>query len=165
MKKYFWLVLFFCFSLAFPLNAVAETKTFEGKGEIISADPLYGRVTIHHNAIKGFAGNEDTEFVVRSKDLLNNLGKHDLVDFSLEESGSNAEIVKINKTGVAPAVDAGLPVGKMAQDILVATGEAAKTVTTPIEPAHQMVTGAFGATTDATGTVLKDAKSEVKQKF
>ena len=165
MKRFFFFLVFIISLCNFVSNADAEPKSFSGKGEVVSADPLYGRVTIQHGAIKGLAGNEATEFVVKSKDLLNGLAKHDLVDFSLEENKGSIELIKITKTGVAPPVDDRLPVGKMAQDVLEATGEVAKTVTTPIEPAHEVVSGTMDATTHVTGSVLKDAKDKVEQKF
>ena len=56
--------------------------------------------------------------------------------------------------------------GKAIQGVLVATGEAAKTMTAPVPPAHGVVSGAVGATTGATGAVIEDATlPETKQKF
>ncbi len=166
MKKNVLISLFsLLLFMLLPLAVQAKTNTFDGKGEVVSADPLYGRITIKHDAIKGFAGDEETEFVVSSNDLLKGLGRRDLVDFTIEDKNGDVQIIKIMKTGQAPPVDDRLPVGKVVQDALVATGEAAKTVTTPIEPAHELVSGTMGATTDVTGSVLKDAKPEIKQKF
>lgn len=165
MRKTLWLALLLLPLGAFTADVHAKTQTFDAKGEVVSADPLYGRVSIQHGAIKGFAGNEETEFVVKSKDLLNGLSKRDLVDFTIEENNGDAQIIRISKTGTAPPTDDRLPIGKIAQDVLVATGEVAKTVTMPIDPAHQVVSSTVGATTDVTGSVLKDAKDKVEQKF
>lgn len=142
----------------------AAVKRIEAKGEVTSVDPVYSSVTIKHGAIKGFAGDGSTDFAVVSADLLKPIHKSDLVDFTLLEDKGDARIEKIVRTGQAvPEKEAG--VGKVVQDVLVGTGEIAKGITSPIEPAHQVVSGAVGVTTDATGSLLENADTQVKKKF
>ncbi len=167
MKK-----ILFLFSITFFLtNAIAfsadeNVKQFNGSGEVTSVDPLYSRITIKHEAIKGFSGSAETEFFVGSPGLLKNVQKRDLVDFVIVEKNKSAQIEKITKTGQAAPHEEKLEVGKVVQDVLVATGEVAKGVTTPIPPAHEAVSGTVGATTKATGSVLNEADgTEVKRKF
>jgi Cu/Ag efflux protein CusF len=148
--------------LAVP--ALAKDGKYEGKGEVVTVDPVYGRVTLRHGAIKGFAGDGETEFFVSSPELLRGLGRRDLIDFTVVEEKGDARIEAIEKTGVAaPEEKAG--VGRVVQDVLVGTGEVAKTVTQPIAPAHEVVSGAVGATTDATGSVLREADTHSRQDF
>ena len=148
------------------LFAAQNVKRFEGHGEVTSADPLYARVTIRHGLIKGFIGGEETEFFLASPDLLKGINKRDLVDFTIIEINGDARIEKIIKTGQAPPKEENKAVSKAVQDILVATGEAAKTVTSPITPAYEVVSGGVGATTDTTGAVLDNADlPETKKKF
>ena len=142
----------------------AAAKRIEAKGEVTSVDPVYSSVTIKHGAIKGFAGDGSSDFTVVSADLLKAINKSDLVDFTLVDEKGDVRIEKIVRTGQAvPEKEPGM--GKVVQDVLVGTGEVAKGITSPIEPAHQVVSGAVGATTDATGSLLNDADTQVKKKF
>jgi Cu/Ag efflux protein CusF len=162
------LFLFLAFTAALTASVFADSgsaKSYEARGEVVSADPLYSRVTIRHEAIKGFASAGDTEFFVESADLLKNIGRGDLVRFSFQDKKGDVRIDQLTKTGVASPKDDRLKVGQAVQDVLVATGEVAKTVTAPIPPAHGLVSGTVDATTDTTDAVLKDATTEVKQKF
>ena len=164
MKKMFlMLVLFLCAAGTF--QAVAKPSQFESKGEVTSVDPLYSRVTIKHPAISGFSGDAETEFFVSSADLLKGISKGDLVDFTIVDEKGDTLIEKITRTGVAPVKDETLPLGRAVQGVLEATGEAAKTVSSPIAPAHEVVSGTVGATTGATDSVLHDASPDVKKKF
>ena len=166
MKK-IALIGFFVFLLllSFNVNVEARNTQFEGKGEVMSVDPMLSRITIKHQAIKDFSGEAETDFFVSSGNLLKGISKRDWVEFTILESHGDTRVTKITKTGEAAEPDDRLLVGKAVQDVLVATGEAAKTVVSPIEPAHEVVSGTVGATTDVTGAVLKDATPEVKKKF
>ncbi len=147
-------------------TSFASAKRLEAKGEVLSVDAVYSSVAIKHGAIKGFAGDGQTEFTVVSADLLKAINKGDLVDFTLVDEKGEVRIEKIVRTGQAvPEKETGM--GKVVQDVLVGTGEIAKGITTPIEPAHQVVSGAVGATTGATGSLLNDAdnNNQVKKKF
>ena len=145
--------------------AASHASRFESSGEVVSVDPLYNRITIKHPAIKGFSGDEATEFFAKTPAILKGISKNDLVDFTIVDEKGDTLIDKITRTGVAAPVDETLPLGRAIQDTLVATGEAAKTVTSPIMPAHDVVSGTVGATTDATDSVLHDANPDVKKKF
>ncbi len=152
---------------ASPMFAADKIKRYQGTGEVMSVDPLYGQITIKHREIKGFvAGGNETLFFVNSKDLLKNIHKKDLVDFSIVEVKGDAQIDRLMKTGVAPDKKEGTSIGDAVQGVLTATGEAAKAVTSPIQPAHDVVSGTVGATTDTTGSVLDNATlPETKKKF
>ena len=153
-------------ALCLPVLSFNNTATYEADGEVLGVDALAGRVQIRHAIIKGFSEPSETEFFVRSGDLLKGISKRDLVHFVVEEKNANAEIVSIQVTGQAPIPSQGLEVGKAVQDVLVATGEAAKVVVSPIEPAHGAVSEVVGATTSATGAVLEDATvPDTKQNF
>lgn len=168
MKKILALSLpvFFVWNALYALPSSADaSKRYETKGEVTSVDPLYSRVTLQHDAIKGFAGAGETEFTVESADLLKKIARGDLVNFTLVDKKGDVRVSQLTKTGVAPPKDDRLKVGQAVQDVLVATGEVAKTVTTPIPPAHGVVSGTVDAATDTTGAVLKDATTEVKKKF
>ena len=164
MKKtilFYSLLILLCFSVQ---PAWAKTLSFDGKGEITSIDPLYSRVTIKHGAIKGFAGDESTEFSVSHAGLLKDLAPRDLVEFNVTDTNGDVKIEKITKTGVAaPEEKTGM--GRVVQDVLVGTGEVAKTITKPITPAHDVIGGTFDATTSATEPLLKDADTNAKQDF
>jgi Cu/Ag efflux protein CusF len=164
-KTVFFLVSLFLLSSASGVFADSKKTEFKTGGEVVSVDPLYGRITLKHKAIQGFAGEGETEFFVSSNELLKGLSKRDLVDFTVIEKRGDTKVTEIKKTGTAPEADNRLLVGKAVQDVLVATGEVAKTVSSPIEPAHQVVSGTVGATTEMTGSVLNDASPEVKKKF
>ncbi len=167
MKKISLLTAIFLFSMTAASLAGAEQaiREFEGSGEVISSDPLYSRVTIRHDAIKGFTGDLEEEFFVSSSDLLKDISKRDIVDFTIVEEKGDARITKITKTGEAPKHEEKLEIGKAVQGALVTTGEVAKTLTSPITPAHEVVSGATDATTGATGALLEDATTEVKKEF
>ena len=167
MKKISSLVVFSMLLLTGSVFAAEMgKKTYEGSGEVVSVDSVYSRVTIKHAAIKGFVGGGggETEFFVSSPVLLKNISNRDLVDFTLLDEKGDVRIEKITKTGEASAKEDNSPLGEAVQGVLSATGEVAKAVTTPVTPAHEVVSGAVGATTDTTASVLKDAP-EVKQKF
>ena len=88
------------------------------------------------------------------------------MDFSLVDAQGDAQIDKITKTGVAPPKKNESEVGNAVQGIITATGEGVKTVTSPIEPAHEVVSGTMGATTHTTGALLDDATlPETKKQF
>lgn len=163
--KVFFLLFFLTVCMqAWALDA--QQKNYEGSGEVTSVDPLYSRVSIKHSPIKGFRGGPETEFFVSSSDILKTIHPRDLVDFTITEAKGEAMISKMTITGQAPIKDDRLQVGKAVQEVLVATGEVAKTVTGPLPPANQVVSGAVGATTDTTGSVLEEADgAELKTKF
>ncbi len=168
MKKIALFVLFSAFLAASAVHAAdpLKSKTLEASGEITSVDALYSRVTIHHGAIKGFSGDTETEFVASSADLLKGLSKRDLIDFTIEEKKGEALITKITKTGQAPPKEDKVELGKAVQGALVSTGEAMKTVASPIPPAHAVVSGAVGATTAATGAVVEPIdETKITQEF
>ena len=150
-----------CFAQSISFAALKRT---EAEGEVLSVDPVYSSVTIRHGAIKGFAGDGQTDFAVTSSELLKSINKGDLVSFTLLENKGDVRIEKITRTGQA-VHEKETGMGKVVQDVLVGTGEVAKGITSPIEPAHQVVSGAVGATTDATGSLLDDADTQVKKKF
>ncbi len=150
-----------------PFFAAEDIKRYQGTGEVLSVDPLYGQITIKHGEIKGFvAGGDETVFFVSSKDLLKMIHKQDFVDFSIVEVKGDARIDRITKTGVAPDRKEGIPMGEAVQGVLTATGEMAKAITAPIEPAHEVVSGTTDATTNTTGAVLDEATfPKTKKKF
>ena len=152
---------------ASPMFAADKIKRYQGTGEVTNVDPLYGQITIKHGEIKGFvAGGNETLFFVVSKELLKNIHKKDLVDFSIVEVKGDAQIDQIEKIGVAPDEKEGMQVGDAVQSVLMATGEAAKAVTSPIQPAHEATSATTDATTNTTGAVLENATlPETKKKF
>ena len=164
MKKVFFVFVLSLF-MAGVLCAAPKPTHFESSGEVTSVDPLYGRITIKHPAIKGFSGDGEAEFLVSSPGLLKGISKGDLVTFSITDEKGDARIEKILKTGVAPMKDESTPLGRVVQEVLVTTGEVAKTVSSPIAPAHEVVSGTVGAATQATDSVLHDATPEIKKKF
>ena len=164
MKKMFFIFVL-SLSMVGVLYAALKPTHFESSGEVTSVDPLYSRITIKHPAIKGYSGDGEAEFFVSSPDLLKGISKGDLVTFSIADEKGDTWIDKISKTGVAPVKDESTPLGRAVQEVLVTTGEVAKTVSSPIAPAHEVVSGAVGATTQATDSVLHDATPEVKKKF
>ena len=166
MKKTFFLLTLFSFLIAPALFAAEpQVRQFSGSGEVTSVDPLYSRITIQHHAIKDFAGDTETEFVVASADLLKKISKGDLVDFEFTDSKGDVKIDKITRTGQAAPKQEGIPVGKAVQDVLVGTGDVVKGVTQPITPVHEAANSTMDATTNATGSVLNDANPDVKRKF
>ena len=50
-------------------------KKYTSSGQVITVDPVYSQLTIRHGAIKGFAGDADTEFYAASADLIKNIQK------------------------------------------------------------------------------------------
>ena len=164
MKKTagFFLFIFLLISLA--VSAQAKTKDFDAKGEVVDVDPLYGRITVAHGVIPGFAGDGKTEFFVESADLLKGLGRFDLVEFSVRDDKDGIQITSLKKTGHKEPAKNNLQIGQAVQDVLVATGETAKFVTSPIPPAHEVVSGVVGVTTDATGSVVEKAEVPTAKK-
>ena len=166
MKKAPFCLLFLSLFISIPTHAAdPKTHEFHGSGEVVTVDPLYSRITIDSGAIKGFSGGGQNEFVVSSPELLKGLSARDLVEFDISDSSGEAKIEKITKTGEAPEKDEGTPIGKAVQEVLTGTGQAVKTVTTPITPVGAAVGEVVGSTTEATGNLVGDAKSDVKRKF
>ena len=159
------IVLSVLFSLLFAAVNSFAAEEISGKGQVRSVDPLYGRLTIKHDAIRGLAESGEHEYTVASPDLLKDLARRDLVDFKVKVDKSNQEITAIEKTGVAPPENDGLPVGQAVQGALESTAGAAQSLTSPIPPAHGFVAATTNATTEVTGSVLDDATTEVKKKF
>ena len=164
MKKILFILALFSLSFS-PLYAASKPSTFDSSGEVTSVDPLYSRITIKHPAIKGFSGDEETEFFVNSADILKGITKKDLVNFTITDTKGDVKIEKITRTGQGPEKDESTPLGRVVQEAFVTTGEAVKTVSSPIAPAHEVVSGTIGATTGATDSVLHDANPDVKKKF
>ncbi|GEM_PF-958435 len=162
-----------------PMFAADDIKRYQKSGEVLSVDPIYGQITIKH--IREFrtlvgtgerlASNDGTVdagtlFFVASKDLLKDIHKKDLIRFSVIEVKGDAQIDQIEKIGVAPDEKEGTPIGDAVQGVLAATGEAAKAVTSPIQPAHEVASATSDATTNTTGAVLDNATfPETKKKF
>ena len=165
MKKTSLVLAFFSLFLAVQTFAAeSKVRRFEAKGEVVTVDPIYSKITIKHAAIKDFAGDETTEFFVASPDLVKDLTKRDLVDFEIVDTKGDAKIEKIRKTGVAPAEE-DLKLGQAVQDTLEGAGEVVKGVTEPIPPVNQLTSATVDATTNVTGAVLKDADADVKKSF
>ncbi len=143
----------------------SKEKRFSGRGEVVTVDPIYSRLTIRNEAIKGFSGAGKNEFVVKSQDLLKEVAAHDLVEFEISELNGEAKIDKMRKTGVAPEKDSGTPIGKAVQEVLTGTGQAVKTVTTPVPALHDTVGEAVASTTEGTGNLLSDVKSDARKDF
>lgn len=142
----------------------ARDGRFEGKGEVVTVDPAYGRITIEHSAIKGFAPADESTFSVADKALLKEINRRDLVDFTVVETRGDVKLEKIVKTGVAEPEETA-KVGKVVQEVIYGTGQVAKAVTTPVPPAHGVMSGAVDATTGATGAVLENADTRAKSEF
>jgi Cu/Ag efflux protein CusF len=156
---------FLFLTLATTVHAFGS-KTYKGSGEVLNVDPATGRITIRHNAIKDFGADGETEFTLADKSVAIEITGHDLVDFEITEDKGNAEITKITKTGVAEIPSNKLQVGQAVQSVLVATGEVAKGVTSPIAPVHSVISGATDGTTNATGAVLEEVESpDVRKNF
>jgi Cu/Ag efflux protein CusF len=164
MKKILSAVLL-VLATATTLHAFGS-KTYNGSGEVLNVDPATGRITIRHKAIKDFSADADTEFTLADKSVAEKIAGHDLVDFVITEDKGNAQITKLVKTGEAEIASNKLQVGQAVQSVLVATGEVAKGVTSPIAPIHEVVSGATDGTTNATGAVLENVESpDVKKSF
>ena len=82
MKKILLAFVIFFLSVS-SLHAQQKLTEFQSKGDVMSVDPMYGRITIKHGAIKGFSGDTETEFFVNSSGLLQNITKGDLVEFTI----------------------------------------------------------------------------------
>ncbi len=167
MKKTALLGVFLALSLIVSTSYAFESKKeINAKGEVVSVDPLFGRITIAHDSIKDFAAQGETEFFVSQPGLLKGISHHDLVNFRIEDSNGDVTVDKIEKTGVAEPKQQGLPVGRAVQGVLAATGDAARVVTSPIAPVHDTLGEAVGATTEATGAAVEDATvPDTKSKF
>ena len=159
MKKALFYFLFLSLFIA-PSSYAAEAKTFHGSGEVVTTDPLYSRITIDSGAIKGYSAGGKNEFIVSSASLLKNLSARDLVEFDITENKGGSEITKITKTGVAEEKDERSPISKAAGDLLSGTGQAVKTVTTPITPVGAAFGEVIGSTTEATGNLVSEAKTD-----
>ncbi|MCG3176078.1 MAG: hypothetical protein MOGMAGMI_01017 [Candidatus Omnitrophica bacterium] len=146
------------------LSATAYAATYEGEGAVESADPLYARITIRHGNIKDFAGAGTTEFFVASPELLRNIARKDLIKFTVADDKGNVAVTAIEKTGVEPPAEPA-KLGQIIQETLQVTGDVAKGITEPLPPAHEVVSAAAGATTDATGAVLEGAAPDAKSEF
>lgn len=160
MKKVYALgVLALLFLGVWAFSEPQGAKNVEAGGQVIEVEPLRSSIIIEYKGV-------ETQFNVASKDLLKDLSKRDLVDFTFTEDKNGQTIVKIIKTGEAPPKEEKLELGKAVQDVLVGAGETAKFITSPVQPAHEAVSGAVGATTDTTGAVLNDASlPETKTEF
>ena len=161
-KAAFYFLILSCF-ISIPSYA-KESKVYQGSGEVITTDPLYSRVTLETGSIKDLSAPGTNEFIVSSPDLLKNLSAHDLVNFEITGSKADAVITKIEKTGIAPEKDTRSLLGKTAQDVLTGTGQAVKTVTTPITPIGAAVGEVVGSTTEATGNVVGEAKMRTSER-
>ena len=84
--------------------------------------------------------------------------------FSIVDQNGDVRLSTITKTGVAEPEKEGR-MGQVVQDVLVGTGEVAKSITSPLPPAHEVVSGTVDATTGATGSLLSKADNKVKTKF
>jgi Cu/Ag efflux protein CusF len=159
-------LLVFLFSVS-PASAadISRSKHFTSRGEVISVDPMYSRITLQHDPIKGFPGGFETEFEVSSQNLLKNISMSDEVTFEIEEAAGSAQIIKLERTGKKFEHNDRMPMGRAAQDLLEGASTVVKTVTSPIAPVNQLTSAATDATTSATGSVLADKDSEVKAKF
>ncbi len=170
MKKILLLIL--SASLIYAPAAFAKDGNYKASGEVVSVDPVYSRITIAHDPIKGFSGDSQTEFTVKSNDLLKDISTLDTVDFEVEASNGEANITKLTKTGHAAPRPDGIPVGQAAQDVFEGAGNIVKTVASPIAPLSEVTNATADATTNTTGSVLNETKPSAgdggigsKQKF
>ncbi len=136
-----------------------KTNHFDGKGEVLSVDPLYSRITIEHAAIKGFSSEGKSEFFVVKPDLLKGISTRDLVSFSMVDEKGDVRIDKIERTGVAVEHgDGTIKINEAARAVIGATGEVARGITQPITPVNEGVKSATGATENVSDAVLDDRK-------
>ena len=166
MKRSAFIFLSISTLLSFAAPSFAADKTsreFEAKGQVVTVDPVYSQITIHHGAIKGFGGDTETVFYVESADLLKGLSRYDLVDFHFVDKKGDVRIDRMTKTGVA-SMEEPSALGEALHDTLSGAGEIARGITAPLPPAQEAVGGAFDATADTAGSALKDAP-EQKQNF
>jgi Cu/Ag efflux protein CusF len=157
-------VLFLCAMQAVSYADTSRQKTFQASGEVTGVSPMSSRISIKHDAIKGFSGAETTEFFVTSKSLVSHVATGDLVDFQIADNQGDVRIDKITRTGVA-APKENSPLGRTVQGALESAGDAVNDVTKPIQPVNEIANSAMGATTKTTGGVLRDADTENKQQF
>lgn len=127
----------------------ADPKVYKGSGEVLSADPAYGRITIRHKVIKGFAPADDSEFALSASTLIEKISSRDLVEFEVTDSSGDTRITKIEKVGEIEPPSKRFQVGEAVQGVLVATSEVAKGVTSPIPPVHDVISGATDGITNA----------------
>ena len=171
-KNIFSVVLFSIFFLVgaiheLPLHAAdTKIKNYDGEGEIVNVDPALRQVTIKHGVIKGYSEEAESEFMANDGEMLRGLSRHDFVHFTLREDKGHTELDQIAKIGEVEPEKEGIQIGQAVQDVVVATGEVAKAVTSPIEPVHGAVSDAMSGTQEVTGAVLEDATfPESKKKF
>ncbi|MEI8344718.1 MAG: copper-binding protein [Candidatus Omnitrophota bacterium] len=145
--------------------ANSEPKSYNSKGEVALVSPLFSRISIQHDAIKGFSEAGETEFVVADKNALNTIQRGDLVEFRIVDERGDVRLDKIVKTGVAPIHDDKIPVGRAVQGVIEGAGQAVSAVTAPIQPVNEVASNTMNAATGATGAVLNDANPEVKKDF
>ncbi len=164
MKKTVFFIFTFLFSALTLQAADSNLRHFKSNGQVVTVDPVYSQITIFHGAIKDFAGDGATEFYASDPELLKNIQKNDLVDFEFTDTKGDVKIDKITKTGVA-SPEKETPFGTAVQETLEGAGNIVKGVTEPIAPVHEVTSGVADATTNATGSVLRDVPSEQKSKF
>ena len=165
MKKVLLFSFISFFSIVLPAHAAqSKMHQFHGTGGVLTVDPVYSQVTLRHKAIKDFSGDRDSEFFVKSPELLKGIEKGDLVEFDLTDTKGDVKIDKIQKTGVASPQSDTVPLGQAVHDVLQGTGNVVKGVTEPLPPAHEVARGATSIT-DATGDALKEGDSQLKTKF
>lgn len=159
MKKAIGLTVPFLLLLAAAAISAERPTRFEGEGEIVTVDPAYGRVTIEHKAIKGFAGDDTSEFFVADASMLKGLGRRDTVKFTLIDQKGDVRVEKIEKTGVAPEKKGEyLTMNDAVKGALHATGDVAGEITRPIEPIHEGTRAVTGATTDTADELLTERR-------
>src|SRR3989338_7587743 len=161
MKRPFCLfslfLAFFLFAQGTHAAPVSKGARYRSNGEVTSVDGLYSRRSRAQPASRGWSGDTTPECTVRSKNLLKDIHRFDLVDFEFVDEQGEASIDQIKKTGVALPKEEGLPVGKAVQGALESAGQVAKGVTGPVTPVNEVVSAAADATTGATGSVLNEA--------
>jgi len=160
----FSVISFVLFSMS-ATAADAKVREFEGKGEVVTVDPVFAQITIAHSSIKDFSGEDQTVFSVSDRTLLKDLSRGDLVEFHITDTRGDVKVDRLVKTGVATPEEDNFPIGRAVQDVLEGTGEVVKGVTTPIAPVHEVTSGVVDATTGTTGSALNDASTEKTTKF
>ncbi|MBI4352628.1 MAG: copper-binding protein [Candidatus Omnitrophica bacterium] len=166
VKHSSWVLGVFLVFTSLSVQAAEQViRRFEGKGEVTSADPLFSRVTIKHGAMKGFAEERETEFFVDSAGLLKDIHRYDLVEFTVADRKGEVLVEKIKKVGEASPPPGKIEIGKAVRDVVVATGEVAKGIASPIPPVQEMVSGAAGAASETTAVLNEASIPEPKQEF
>ncbi len=145
------------FSLFISFLCYAAVKNYDGEGEVLSVDPALRRVTLKHGVIQGYSGEGETEFTANDDKMLQGVSKRDFVHFTLRDENGNLELDQIVTLGEVEPESSGIQVGRAVRDVVTATGEAAKFVTSPIEPVHGAVESAMGATQEVTAATIDDA--------